>query len=72
MYYYHRMRDIREDRDISQGQLAEYLQIKQTQLSRYERGVNEIPLHYLVMIADYFAVSLDWITERTDKKEVSQ
>lgn len=70
MYYYHRIRDTREDMDIKQGEIANHLQIKQTQYSRYERGINEIPLHYLIEVAEYLNVSLDYLTERTNKKEV--
>lgn len=70
MYYLQRIRDTREDLDIKQGDIAAQLNIKQTQYSRYERGVNEIPLHYLVQIADILCVSLDYLTERTDRKEV--
>lgn len=70
MYYLQRIKDTREDMDIKQGEIAAQLNIKQTQYSRYERGVNEIPLRYLVQIADILQVSLDYLTERTDRKEV--
>ena len=71
MYYYHRIRDTREDMDIKQGEIAESLGIKQTQYSRYERGINEIPVHYLVQVANILNVSIDYLTCRTDCKEIN-
>lgn len=71
MYFYRRLKDTREDLDISQGQAAETLQIKQAQLSRYENGVNEIPLHYIIALADLYKVSIDYLVGRTDKKALN-
>ena len=67
MYYYRRIRDTREDQDKTQAEIAAHLGITQTQYSRYERGANEIPLHYLILVADYLEVSLDYLTGRTDE-----
>lgn len=67
MYYYKRIRDTREDQDKTQEEIAKHLGISQTQYSRYERGANEIPLHYLIMVADYLNVSLDYLAGRTDE-----
>lgn len=67
MYYYKRIRDTREDLDKTQEEIAKHLGISQTQYSRYERGANEIPVHYLIQVADYLQVSLDYLTERTDE-----
>ena len=67
MYYYRRIRDTREDQDKTQAEIATYLGITQTQYSRYERGANEIPLHYLILVADYLNVSLDYLAGRTDE-----
>lgn len=67
MYYYRRIRDTREDQDKTQAEVAAYLGITQTQYSRYERGANEIPLHYLILVADYLSVSLDYLAGRTDE-----
>lgn len=66
MYYYHRIKDTREDKDIKQADIAQALGISQTQYSRYERGANEIPVHYLIMVANFLGVSLDYLTGRTD------
>lgn len=71
MEYYHRIKDEREDQDIKQGEMAIYLDIKQAQLSRYESGKNEIPVRYLIKIADRLNVSLDYLTGRTDKREIN-
>ena len=69
MYYYHRIRETREDKDIKQGEIAKYLGITQTQYSRYERGANEIPVHYLIEVANYLNESIDYLVGRTDKHE---
>ena len=69
--YFQRIRDMREDFDLSQKQIAEYLGIAQTVYSRYERGYQTIPLEHLLSLADYYHVSLDYLTGRTRKKEVN-
>lgn len=66
---YRRIRDTREDQDKTQNEIAQYLGISQTQYSRYERGANEIPLHYIIMVADFLHVSLDYLTGRTDEPQ---
>jgi transcriptional regulator with XRE-family HTH domain len=62
MYYYNRLRDMREDNDKNQSQIAELLGMKQQQYARYESGVTEIPLHHLITLAKYYNVSLDYLT----------
>ena len=71
MYLYQRIKDTREDQDIDQGEMAKQLGIKQQQYSRYERGENEIPVHYLIEVADILKVSIDYLVGRTDKKEMN-
>ena len=61
------MRRLREDHDLSQTQVAQLLQIQQTVYSRYERGYQTIPLKHLIKLADYYHVSLDYLTKRTDQ-----
>lgn len=61
-----RIRDLREDHDLSQTQIGELLQIQQTVYSRYERGFQTIPLEHLVRLADYYDVSVDHILGRID------
>lgn len=63
-----RLRDLREDHDLKQKDVANLLGIQQTVYSRYERGFQNIPLEHLVKLADYYQVSLDYIFERDSKK----
>lgn len=60
MYYYQRIKDLREDADKKQAEVATYLKIKQQQYSIYERGEREIPLHLMIALADYYQVSMDY------------
>ena len=64
--YLRRLRDLREDNDLSQTAVANLLHIQQTVYSRYERGFQTIPLEHLVTLADHYHVSVDYILERTD------
>lgn len=61
-----RIRDLREDNDLKQKELAEYLTIDQSTYSDYENGRINVPIEQLIKIADYYNVSLDYITGRTD------
>lgn len=70
--YFQRLRDLREDKDMNQTQVAEILNTKQTVYSRYERGFQTIPLEHLITLADFYGVSIDYITGRTNVKEVIQ
>lgn len=65
--YFRRLRDMREDADLRQSDIAKYLGIQQTVYSRYERGHQTIPLELLIRLADYYKVSLDYLTGRTEK-----
>jgi len=64
--YFRRLRDMREDADLKQKDIAEYLGIQQTVYSRYERGFQTIPLEYLIKLADYYGVSLDYLVGRSN------
>ena len=64
--YFQRLRDMREDFDMTQSQVAEKLGILQTVYSRYERGARTIPLEHLLKLADFYNVSLDFLTGRTN------
>ncbi len=66
---YERMRDMREDNDLTQKKIAEYLMCGQLLYSKYERGEREIPLSLLIKLADYYDVSLDYLVGRTDVKK---
>ena len=64
--YYPRLRDLREDHDLSQRTLAEYLGMPQTQYSRYERGVRDIPTDILIRLAILYKTSTDYLLGLTD------
>ena len=70
--YLRRLRDLREDSDLKQIDIAKILDIKQTVYSRYERGFQTIPLQHLVKFADYYDVSVDYILGRTDIQNLSK
>lgn len=63
-----RIRDLREDHDLTQKQVAEYLNIKQNSYSQYENGQRQIPLEYLIALAKLYKTSTDYILGLTDKK----
>ncbi len=60
-----RIRDIREDRDLTQKQISAFLMCDQSLYSKYERGERDIPLELILRLADYYDVSLDYLTCRT-------
>lgn len=66
MGYYKRIRDLREDSDLTQQQVADYLKMKQPQYNRYEKGYRDIPSDILIALADLYDTSTDYILERTD------
>ena len=63
-----RIRDLREDRDLKQKQIAEFLLCDQSLYSKYERGERELPLRYAIELANYYGVSLDYLVGLTDEK----
>ena len=67
MGYYRRLRDLREDHDMTQAQVAVYLSMKQPQYNRYERGLRDIPSDILIALAKLYHTSTDYILELTDK-----
>ena len=64
-----RIRDLREDKDLKQKDLAEYLQVHQTTYSDYELGRLNLPVAALHKLADFYGVSVDYLLGRTDVKE---
>ena len=64
---YKRLRDMREDKDLKQRELAKILNVSQTTYSRYEIGELDIPSAALIKLADFYNVSVDYILGRTDK-----
>ena len=71
MQYYERIKGLREDSDKSQKEIAEIIQTSQSYYAQYENGKRPIPFDRIVILADYYNVSIDWIAGRTDKKEVN-
>ena len=65
---YRRMRDLREDADLNQTQVAEYLGMSQTGYSKYETGENDIPTQVLIKLAAFYKVSTDYLLGISDKK----
>lgn len=59
---------MREDSDLNQTTLAEYLSVSQRTYSRYETGERSIPIEVLSKLADYYNVSVDYLIERTDRR----
>lgn len=68
MDYIKIMRDLREDSDKTQQEIAEYLGTSQTMYARYERGANELPLHHMIKLCDYYGVSADYFLGRSADK----
>ncbi len=66
--YIKRIRDLREDHDKTQQEIADVLGTSQTMYARYERGANELPLHHLVALCRYYKVSADYILGLSDKQ----
>ena len=66
MQLYKRLKDIREDNDKSQTQIADLLGMQQTQYSRYERGERDLPMRHFVTLARYYNVSLDYLAGLID------
>ena len=65
---FHRIRDLREDRDMNQTQVAKMLEMSQTGYSKYETGENDIPTQILIRLADFYNTSVDYLLGRTDKR----
>lgn len=63
-----RLKDLREDADITQREIAEYLHIRQNTYSQYENGQRQIPIEMLISLARYYNVSTDYILELTNTK----
>lgn len=68
MVYNSIIRNLREDNDKKQKEVADYLHIKQTTYSKYELGKINIPVDVFIKLADYYNVSVDYLLGRSDKK----
>lgn len=69
MPLYQRIRDLREDADKTQAEIAEYLGTTAQYYGKYEKGERELPFTRAVQLAEYYGVSLDYLAGRTDLKE---
>lgn len=67
-----RLKDIREDRDLTQQQIANFLHIKQNTYSQYENGKRQLPVDTLIALARFFGTSTDYILGLTDENNQQQ
>ena len=72
MPYYRRIRDLREDKDLTQARMGELLSCSQRVYSNYERGDIDIPTTTLIKIADIHKVSVDYLLERTNNPQMNK
>lgn len=72
MPYYRRIRDLREDKDLTQAQMGAILSCSQRVYSNYERGDIDIPTTILSKIADFHNVSVDYLLNRTDNPKTNK
>jgi transcriptional regulator with XRE-family HTH domain len=70
MYIFQRLRDLREDRDLKQADIARILQTTQQTYSLWERGEREIPLHHVITLAKFYKVSMDYICGLSNRKKL--
>lgn len=67
MFVYKRVRDLREDHDLTQMKVAQILNMQTTVYQRYERGERELPFWVAIKLAEYYGVTLDYLAGRTEK-----
>lgn len=72
MQHYHRIRDLREDSDLTQEELCRQLYMHKTTYTNYEQGKHTVPLDFAVTIADFYDVSIDYIAGRTNSLKGSR
>ena len=72
MERYQRIRDLREDRDLTQAQVGEAINVPQRTYAYYESGQRMVPPNVLCALADFYHVSVDYLLGRTDKKEMNR
>lgn len=66
MFCYPRLKDLREDHDLTQEAVGKLLNTTQQQYGKYEKGIQEIPVHHLITLADFYGVTTDYLLGRTD------
>lgn len=67
--YTKRIRDLREDHDKTQQEIADILGTSQTMYARYERGANELPIRHLITLCEYYKVSADYVLGLKDRED---
>ena len=67
-----RIRNLREDMDLTQQELAKELHISQRSYSHYEMGTRKVPLDVLISLADFYNCSVDYLLKRTNKKDINK
>lgn len=72
MQRYQRIRDLREDHDLTQAQVGKAINVPQRTYAYYESGQRMVPPYVLCALADFYQVSVDYILGRTDKKEMNR
>ncbi|MBR1822139.1 MAG: helix-turn-helix transcriptional regulator [Clostridia bacterium] len=72
MAYYRRIREMREDHDLTQREIAEKLMMKQPQYFRYEQGYRDIPTDILIQLGDIYNVSVDYLLGRTNNPRINK
>lgn len=68
MFYYPRLKDMREDMDLSQKEVAKILGTTQQQYFKYEKGIQEIPVHHLITLSKLYNTSIDYLTSHAEAK----
>ena len=66
MFFYKRLKDLREDLDKTQDEIAKILNTTQQQYYKYESGLRELPMHHFITLSKYYDVSLDYLAGLTD------
>ena len=69
--YIEKLRDIREDNDLTQAEIAKILGTSQTMYARYERGANEMPIHHFVSLCRFYNVSADYLLGTTPDSKLT-
>ena len=68
MAFYQRLKDLKEDADLTQEEISEIIEVSTNHYGKYERGETDIPFSKAIILADYYKVSLDYIAGRTNDK----
>ena len=69
---YKRIKELRKEKGITQVNVSTNIGVEESYYGKYERGVHDIPLSVLIRIGDFYNVSVDYITERTNKREINK